>query len=359
MRETNRLLKINSNLNLKNFQLDYNKKNNLIENEKKNGNLIKKKLMLEDIENNDLSSSFDIEEEEERLKELKKITMSNNLILKKNIEIEEKKLLGRIEKKKDKTIKLLYQYIKRNIKETIKKEHIKSLLTQPEFREAVDLLKTQINKTRELSSEEPNITKNPVTDEEIVDILYTGMTKDMENMQNSQNNTSMRKSTYIPSVYLKGKSVEKKEKEEEKESEEVIKIKLEREKEKEKLKIMVNEMTLSNELRFHIQETNNKELKERFQHILAQIESYQNLSMADYVEAIKKNYLLLKEEMNQILSDKKTEDRINGFVTNLDIERNVLESRWYYLSNKLNIIDNKFRSYIEALIDNKKMKNDK
>ena len=352
MRETNRLLKINSNLNLKNFQLDYNKKNNLIENEKKNGNLIKKKLMLEDIENNDLSSSFDIEEEEERLKELKKITMSNNLILKKNIEIEEKKLLGRIEKKKDKTIKLLYQYIKRNIKETIKKEHIKSLLTQPEFREAVDLLKTQINKTRELSSEEPNITKNPVTDEEIVDILYTGMTKDMENMQNSQNNTSMRKSTYIPSVYLKGKSVEKKEKEEEKESEEVIKIKLEREKEKEKLKIMVNEMTLSNELRFHIQETNNKELRERFQTLLSQIESYQNLNMAEYVEAIKNNYLLLKEEMNKIISDKEMEDRINGFVSNLDIERNVLESRWNYLSNKLNIIDNRFHSFLEKLKNN-------
>ena len=352
IRETKRLLKINANLNLKNFQLDDNKKNNLIENEKQNRNLIKKKLMLEDNENNDLSSSFDIEKEEERLKELKKITISNNLILKKNIEIEEKKLLVRIEKKKDKTIKLLYQYINRNIKEAIKKEHIKILLTQSEFREAVDLLKTQINKTRELSSEEPNKVKKPVTDEEIIDILYIGMTKDVENMQNSQNNTSMRKSTYIPYVHLKGKSKEKKEKEEEKESEEVIKIKLEREKEKEKLKIMVNEMTLSNELRFHIQETNNKELRERFQTLLSQIESYQNLNMAEYVEAIKNNYLLLKEEMNKIISDKEMEDRINGFVSNLDIERNVLESRWNYLSNKLNIIDNRFHSFLEKLKQN-------
>ena len=64
--------------------------------------------------------------------------------------------------------------------------------------------------------------------------------------------------------------------------------------------------------------------------------------MTDYVEAIKNNYLLLKEEMNKIISDKETEERINWFMTNLDIERNVLESKWYYLSSKLNIIDNKF-----------------
>ena len=182
-------------------------------------------------------------------------------------------------------------------------------------------------------------------------MLYTGLMKEEENLNKSQKSINPRKSTYIPSVHLKGKNEEKKEnkKEEEKESEEVIKIKREREKEKEKLKIMVNEMTLSNELRFHIQETNNKELRERFQTLLSQIESYQNLNMTEYVEAIKNNYLLLKEEMNKILSDKEMEDRINGFVTNLDIERNVMESKWNYLSNKLTIIDNKFMSVLEKL----------
>ena len=53
--------------------------------------------------------------------------------------------------------------------------------------------------------------------------------------------------------------------------------------------------------------------------------------------------------MNKILSDKEMEDRINGFVTNLDIERNVMESKWNYLSNKLTIIDNKFMSVLEKL----------
>ena len=88
-------------------------------------------------------------------------------------------------------------------------------------------------------------------------------------------------------------------------------------------------------------------MRERFQKILAQIESYQNLSMAEYVEAIKHNYLLLKEEMNQVLNDKEMEERINGFVNNLDIERNILESKWNFLNDKINIKDNKFHSYME------------
>ena len=71
--------------------------------------------------------------------------------------------------------------------------------------------------------------------------------------------------------------------------------------------------------------------------------------MSDYVQAIKNNYILLKEEMNKIINDKEMEDRINGFVTNLDIERNVLESKWNYLSDKLNIIDNRFQIIMQHL----------
>ena len=244
-------------------------------------------------------------------------------------------------------MKLFYHYIKSNIKETIQKEYIKQLLTYQEFRQAVDLLKKQIDKSNEYSNEDSSKIIKPITDDEVVDILYREVSKDEENLKKAENNPKMRKSTYIPGSFLKSKNEEKKiEIIEEKESEEVIKMRKEREKEKEKLKIMVNEMTLSNELRFHIQETNNKEIRERFQSILSQIESYENLSMADYVEAIRNNYLLLKEEMNKIISDKEMEDRINGFVTNLDIERNIIESKWNYLSDRLNIIDNKFHSQL-------------
>ena len=344
--EIKRILRLNTKSNIKKFDNFENKK----ENNKLNGNLIMKKLSLvnNDKENlNDLSSSFDIEREEERLKQIKRINMSNNVILKKNIEMEEKKIITKINNKKTKTIKLLYQYIKRNIKETIQKEYIKQLLTYQEFRQAVDLLKKQIDKSNEYSNEDSSKIIKPITDDEVVDILYREVSKDEENLKKAENNPKMRKSTYIPGSFLKSKNEEKKiEIIEEKESEEVIKMRKEREKEKEKLKIMVNEMTLSNELRFHIQETNNKEIRERFQSILSQIESYQNLSMADYVEAIRNNYLLLKEEMNKIISDKEMEDRINGFVTNLDIERNIIESKWNYLSDRLNIIDNKFHSQL-------------
>ena len=267
-------------------------------------------------------------------------------------------------------MKLLFSYIKHHLKDEIKEgineEKIKKLLSEQEFRETVDLLKVQIDKTKEFSNKDPSKIISPITDDEVIIILYSEIIKEEKMLSQNYNSSKKLKSSYIPRIHLKNqkqksgiqdKDEKDLEEEEEKENIEYIRIKQEREKEKEKLKYMVNEMTLSNELRFHIQETNNKELRERFQSILSQIESYQNLNMADYVEAIKNNYLLLKEEMNKIISDKETEERINGFITNLDIERNVLESKWYYLSSKLNIIDNKFHSYIEGF-DNPKTNED-
>ena len=335
-------------------------------------NIYLKKLILEETNENisDISSSIDIKKEEEKLKKLKNVTFSNNVILKKNIEIEEKKLIDKIKRKRSKTMKLLFSYIKHHLKDEIKEgineEKIKKLLSEQEFRETVDLLKVQIDKTKEFSNKDPSKIIAPITDDEVIIILYSEIIKEEKMLSQNYNSSKKLKSSYIPQIHLKNqkqksgiqdKDEKDLEEEEEKENIEYIRIKQEREKEKEKLKYMVNEMTLSNELRFHIQETNNKELRERFQSILSQIESYQNLNMADYVEAIKNNYLLLKEEMNKIISDKETEERINGFITNLDIERNVLESKWYYLSSKLNIIDNKFHSYIEGF-DNPKTNED-
>lgn len=311
-------------------------------------------LNLEEI-NEDISdsSSLDIEKEEEKLEKLKSSgigenNISNMLILKQNIEKEEKKLLNKIEKKKNKTLKLLFQYIKHNLKDIIRLEHIKELLKQPEFRDNLDTLKTQIMKSREFSNKNKGKNLKPVTDEDIINYLYKEITKNEPNF--SLIKIIPRKNNYTAKLHLKSnKKLDTFKNQElldenEKTTGNIMK---EREKEKEKLKIMVNEMALANELRFHIQETNNKELRERFQKILAQIESYQNLSMAEYVEAIKHNYLLLKEEMNQVLNDKEMEERINGFVTNLDIERNILESKWNFLNDKINIKDNKFHSYME------------
>ena len=352
-RDLNKMLNLSVKFDLKDSD-KYKNENNI------NNNLFIKKLNLEQTkeDNSEHSSSLDIEKEEERLEKLKKISQSNNMILKKEIEIEEAKIISRIEKKQSKTMKLIYQYIKRNIREAIRKEDIKNLLSHQDFREIVDILKSQINKGRELANKDPDKAIIKVTDDEIVDMLHKEIAKEEENLNKSISSSNPRKSTYIPTVHLKGKSTDRSKKEEAVETEEEKKIKEAREKEKEKLKIMVNEMTLSNELRFHIQETNNKELRERFQTILSQIESYQNLNMAEYVEAIKNNYILLKEEMNKIISDKEMEDRINGFVSNLDIERNVLESKWNYFNNKLNIIDNRFHSFLEKF-DRSKIKNEK
>ena len=317
---------------------------------------------IEDINENvsEDTSSFDIEKEEEKLEKLKSSSIkesnySNMLILKKNIEIEEKKFLSKIESKKIKTLKLLFQYIKINLREIIKKENIINLLNEKEFRENVDLLKIQITKSRELSNKNHSKKIKPVTDEDIINYLYKEINKNEKSF--SKIKFFPNRKNYFTNIHLKKKNEQNEintqiNKEIINENKKIQEnIEKEREKEKEKLKLMVNEMELTKELKLHILETNNKEFRERFQKILQQIESYQNLDMADYVEAIKRNYLALKDEMNQILSDKEMEERINGFLTNLDIERNILDSKWNFFNDKLNIKDNKFHSYMENNIN--------
>ena len=351
-----KLLHKNTGIYFKRFEVKKKKGSDSEEDDDEDENSLSlENLNLEEInEDISVSSSLDIEKEQEIIEKLKNSSMgdnniSNMLKLKQNIEKEERKLLLKIEKKKNKTLKLLFQYIKHNLKEIIKKEKIKELLNQQEFRDNIDALKNQIMKSREFSNKNKSKNLKPVTDDDIINYLYKEITKNEPNFSLIQ--LIPRRNNYTAKLHLKSnKNLNNVNKNQEliDENEKIDgNIKKEREKEKEKLKIMVNEMALANELRFHIQETNNKELRERFQKILAQIESYQNLSMAEYVEAIKHNYLLLKEEMNQVLNDKEMEERINGFLNNLDIERNILESKWNFLNDKINIKDNRFHSYME------------
>ena len=78
--------------------------------------------------------------------------------------------------------------------------------------------------------------------------------------------------------------------------------------------------------------------------ILDKIESYQDLSAEEYVDAFKNNYSLLKEEMNEILRDKEREERINSFMNHLDSDRNIFETKWNFCKNKINVIDNKIQT---------------
>ena len=260
------------------------------------------------------------------------------------MENEKKKLIARIEKKKNKTLKIIFQYIKLNLKEKDKIENIRKLLDEQEFRDNIDELKIQITKSREISNKSPSKTIKEPTDDDIINYLHK------EILKNEPNFSLIKFTAKIKKFNFKNKNEQKLNNEKNKKiienENQVENMKKEREKEKQKMEIMAKEMALTNEIRFHIRNTTNRELKEKFQKILTQIESYQNLNMDDNIEEIKKNFMQIEEEMNQILNDKKMEERINGFITNLDLEKNILENKWYFLSDKLNIIDHKFHSYM-------------
>ena len=307
-------------------------------------NINKKNELEKNPENKNDSETLQVKKEENNLSnDLKNITISNNMILSESIKKEENKLIAKIEKKRDKTLKLLYSYLKAHIKDIIEKEKIKKLLENPEFRIHFDLLKSQMSQIKKLSSDKSF--QSSLSDDEIIDLLCDEVNKD--NFNRSKTNSV--KSSYVPLLRLKKKKTQKIEieekKEDENEEEEATSNK-NIEKENEKLKIMETEITLTNELKHHIRETYNKEFRERLQAILDKLESYQELSEKDYIKAFKSNYSFLREEMNQILRDKEREERINSFMNNLDSERNIFDTKWNYCNNKIFIMDNKFESFM-------------
>ena len=307
-----------------------------------------------------ISKTKDIEKKEENNlnPNLRTITISNNMILRENLKKEDTKLVVKIEKKKNKILKLLYSYLKEHLKDLIQKDQIKLLLQNPEFKKNFDLLKSQINQINKLTNSNSPEAKKPVSlsDDDIINILYEEVNSQSEKKVVSHT----KKSSYIPLLHLKKRLSQIKENEEKKEEKkEEPRINKNLEKENEKLELMANEISLSNELKQHIRETYNKEFRARFQVILEKVESYQELNTADYVETFKSNYYLLKEEMNQVLRDKEREERINSFMNNLDSERNIFENKWIFCSNKISVLDNKFEISLGRYqnIKNRKKKN--
>ena len=115
----------------------------------------------------------------------------------------------------------------------------------------------------------------------------------------------------------------------------------------EKKLLLLNEINLTNELRYQIAISNDKEIKEKFVNLLNKIESLRNLDNDEYVKLLKKNYDMYKDEANEILKAKEIEDRLNGFIDDLNFERTNLKDRHKYIMSLLYIKDNKFLSTLE------------
>ena len=329
---------LTSNLSNKNISRN-NDNNTLIKDMTKNSKTEEKKTIIK--KNN--SKTIEIKKKESNIinNDLNNITISNNIVLKESLRMEDNKLIAKIEKKKNKILKLLYSYIKNHLKGIFEKNKIKELLSDSEFSKNFELLKSQMNQIKKLSNSNQNEGKHNsqlLTDDDIIEYLY-----DEFNIKSQKKEViASPKSTYVASLRLKkkNKTIKKEEKkgDDEKAKNEYL------EKENEKMEVMATEMHLSNELKHHIRETYNNEFKKRFQKILEKIESYQELGVAEYIETFKSNYGALKEEMAQILRDKEMEERLNIFMSNLDSERNIFETKYNFCKNKINVIDSKFQT---------------
>ena len=114
---------------------------------------------------------------------------------------------------------------------------------------------------------------------------------------------------------------------------------------------MLNEINLTNELKYQISIANDKESREKFKNLLNKIEALKSLDSNEYVKILKKNYDMYKEEVNEIIKAKEIEDRLNGFVDCLNYQRNNLKYKHKYNMSLLNVKDNKFCSTLENNIN--------
>ena len=109
----------------------------------------------------------------------------------------------------------------------------------------------------------------------------------------------------------------------------------------------MNEMNLTNEIRYQISISNDKEIKEKFLNLLNKIEALRNLDNDEYIKALKENYAKYKDEVLEIIKSKEIEERLNGFIDSLNYERNNLKEKHKYIRSLLLIKDNKFLSILE------------
>ena len=115
----------------------------------------------------------------------------------------------------------------------------------------------------------------------------------------------------------------------------------------EKKLLILNEINLTNEIRYQISISNDKESKEKFKNLLNKIESLRRLSGDEYVKSLKQNFSMFKDEADEILKAKEIEERLNGFINDLNYQRNNLKDKHKYIMASMYIKDNKFLSYFE------------
>ena len=291
-------------------------------------------------------------------------------------------------KKINKYLFQLFEYISKNAEiERFKKEDLIKFLIDKVFRNNFRLLKEQIIKLRELvrDSLDPEgkdkKKKIYIKDLEIINyiyryikdknsLFYKSIYKRIKKEQEEERKQNKMEGNYnkliemLKNSYVEGRkknnfslfSQRKREYSEDKTKNKNTTKKFKKRKahkdleyisQDEKKLLLLNEINLTNEIRYQISISNDKESKEKFKNLLNKIESLRKLSGDEYVKSLKENFLMFKDEAEEILNAKDIEERLNGFIDDLNFQRNNLKDKHRYIMSSMLIKDNKFLSIFD------------
>ena len=92
-------------------------------------------------------------------------------------------------------------------------------------------------------------------------------------------------------------------------------------KKKQKKDLMLQKTSLTNELKYEIQITQDEEGKGLFQTLLDQIEALKNDDIKEYIRFICEKYENYKKDIKKVINVREKEERINYFINELIDER--------------------------------------
>ena len=356
--------------------------------------------------------NFEMEEENKELNEILKSEDEDEEDFFNNNKTEKNKNES-FEKEIDKALLYLVLFLKEKNIKIESKDILYKLLKNKNFKKGIDYFKSKINKNKEHAKNigilPPSSQLKDVTEETIINYLYkkfmdnkTPYYKVLSNtedyIQNSnwknisqyknyknifmllENEAKKEKKRKLKILQeynqqviseIKKEEMRKEEEKKKKSRKKIEKKKIEKkgkikakglsldifkddyEDDEDKKKVALNELSLTNELKYHIKMANDDDSKERFKYLLNQIQQMKTYDIKEYISSIKDDFNHYKGEIKDLVQVKDMEERINSFVYNLSLQREKNIIRRNNMENKFSIKDGIFQSSIMNIEDNK------
>ena len=115
----------------------------------------------------------------------------------------------------------------------------------------------------------------------------------------------------------------------------------------EKKKLLIEEINLINEIKDYMNTIDDPENQQKFENLLGQIDLLKKMNNKEYINKIREKFGNVKNEITDLYRVKEIEERINGFVDDLDKEIDKCEIKRNFYGSLINVVDHKFKSTIE------------